>query len=72
VANTKIAKVLISRGLKADLPASYELGRLYLTTDTHELFVGQGLSNPLLRVGVSLRGLIVRGAWNNHSGFGKM
>lgn len=63
MANTKIAKVRVSRGLEANLPFGYEEGRLYLTKDTHKLFAGQGLSLPLVQVGVALGGLTVRGAW---------
>jgi len=51
VANlTKIAKIRVSRGTEANLPFGYEIGRLYLTTDTHKLFAGQGLNLPLVEV----------------------
>src|SRR6266404_2252557 len=34
--------ILLRRGLKANLPASAPEGEAFLTTDTHELFVGTG------------------------------
>ena len=34
--------ILLRRGLRADLPASAPEGEAFITTDTHELFVGTG------------------------------
>lgn len=62
-----ITKIRIARGLKANLPVapnSFEPGRPYFCTDTHELFVGTGLSTPMAPVvGVS-SGLTFVGTWS--------
>jgi hypothetical protein len=45
-----ITKLRIARGLKANLPHppnSFEPGRPYFCTDTHELFIGTGLSTAM-------------------------
>ena len=48
-----ITKIRIARGLKADLPQppnSFEPGRPYFCTDTHELFIGTGLVTAMEQV----------------------
>lgn len=65
MAGTKIAKILIDRGTEANLPFGFALGRLYLTTDTHKLFAGQGLSSPLVQITGNNAGLNFRGAWTS-------
>ena len=35
--------VRVLRGLKANLPAEEQLGRVLFTTDTHEIYVGEGI-----------------------------
>jgi len=45
-----ITKIRIARGLRADLPVppnSFEPGRPYFCTDTHELFIGTGLATAM-------------------------
>jgi|HubBroStandDraft_5_1064220.scaffolds.fasta_scaffold18398_2 hypothetical protein len=39
--------ILLRRGPKAELPAEGELGEPFLTTDTNQLFFGQGPGLPL-------------------------
>jgi hypothetical protein len=39
------------RPLKADLPAHAPEGELIITSDTHEVYTGEGESSPLARVG---------------------
>jgi hypothetical protein len=51
-----ITKLRIARGLKANLPLppnAFEPGRPYFCTDTHELFIGAGLSSPMVSVNAS-------------------
>ena len=48
-----IYHIQIKRGLKADLPESGEVGEPFLTTDTHELYVGQGSGLPLVPLSVT-------------------
>jgi hypothetical protein len=48
---TKRVKIIVDRGLEADKPLVFELGRLYITTDTHRLFAGQGLTLPMVEIG---------------------
>jgi len=46
-----ITKLRIARGLKANLPVppnSFEPGRPYFCTDTHEMFIGTGLSTAMV------------------------
>jgi hypothetical protein len=40
-------RILLYRGLKAEMPTEAGEGELLVTTDTQELFVGQGIGNPL-------------------------
>lgn len=62
---TKRAKIIVDRGLEADLPFGFEIGRMYITTDTHKIFAGQGLSQPLVQLTGNNAGLNFRGAWNS-------
>lgn len=62
---TKRAKIIVDRGLEADLPFGFEIGRMYITTDSHKIFAGQGLSNPLVQLTGNNAGLLFRGAWSN-------
>ena len=50
------AKVRLARGPKSRLPTppnSFELGRPYVAEDTKELWIGQGLTVPMIQVGFS-------------------
>jgi hypothetical protein len=40
--------VRVLRGLKANLPAEEQLGRVLFTTDTHEFFIGEGIGHPVV------------------------
>lgn len=47
------AKLRVHRGLRANLPTppnSFEPGRVYFCLDTGEMFVGSGLTNPMIQV----------------------
>lgn len=51
------SKIRIARGVKANLPAppnSFEIGRPYYCTDTHEMFVGTGINAAMTPVGASV------------------
>jgi hypothetical protein len=53
MSSTKVSKILIARGLEANVPTGWEIGRLYLATDTGHIFFGQGASLPLGQVGAT-------------------
>lgn len=55
--------IRVKRGAKADLPAEGGLGELFLCTDTHELFAGEGTDNSLIEVG----GPVIRHAYTVQS-----
>jgi hypothetical protein len=61
------SKIRIARGLISELPAppnSFEQGRPYFAEDTQELFIGQGISLPMLQVFGSVQGpLTFLGVW---------
>jgi hypothetical protein len=65
VGNTKRVKIIVDRGLEANLPFGFEPGRLYVCEDTRKIFAGQGVSLPLVLVGTGQTGLNFRGAWSN-------
>jgi hypothetical protein len=61
---TKRVKIIVDRGLEANLPFGFEPGRLYVCEDTRKIFAGQGVSLPLVLVGTGQTGLNFRGAWS--------
>jgi hypothetical protein len=67
------SKIRIARGLKSGLPVppnSFEQGRPYFAEDTQELFVGQGISLPMLKVGFTPAAqLTFVGDWNNSTDY---
>ena len=50
---TKKVRIIVDRGLEADLPQppkAFVPGRIYITTDTHKIFHGQGLNLPMVDI----------------------
>ena len=45
-----VPKIKLLRGLKADLPGEALSGEPLVTLDTGELFIGQGVGQPLLKI----------------------
>ena len=66
---TKVAKIRIDRGPEAQLPFGFELGRLYLTTDTHVLYAGQGVSAPMIAITGNNVPLTFVGIWSDVVGY---
>jgi hypothetical protein len=54
---TQYYHIRLCRGLKANLPASGEIGEPFYATDTGELFIGQGSGHPLAQIIGSLPSL---------------
>lgn len=53
MADVKTSTVRIKRGISSDLPSQAELAEPLFTTDTGELFIGQGEGKPPLKIGKS-------------------
>jgi hypothetical protein len=62
---TKKAKIIVDRGPESALPFGFEIGRMYITTDTHKIYAGQGLTMPLVQLTGNNAGLNFRGPWSS-------
>jgi len=65
MAIAKRVKIIVDRGLEANLPFGFEQGRLYVTTDTNKIYGGTGINTPLVLLGSSSVGVVTLLAGQN-------